>query len=129
MQALATTGTIGLHLVSGPLVGFGMGYGIDWLLGTHPWGKLVMLFVGIGAGFLNVYRDTQILLNKMNKQDARARAERELAEMASSADAAGAPDATNATGSTGMTDAPEVANAASGTGAARTTATGGKHGQ
>ena len=86
MQALATTGTIGLHLVSGPLVGFAMGYGLDYWLGTHPWCKLVMLFVGIGAGFLNVYRDTQILLNKLGKQDAKARAERELAEAADAND-------------------------------------------
>ena len=86
MQALATTGTIGLHLVSGPLVGFAMGYGLDYWLGTHPWCKLVMLFVGIGAGFLNVYRDTQILLNKLGKQDAKARAERELAEAAEAND-------------------------------------------
>ena len=80
MQALATTGTIGLHLVSGPLVGFAIGYGLDYWLGIHPWGKLVMLFIGIGAGFLNVYRDTQILLNKMSRQDAKAREARELAE-------------------------------------------------
>lgn len=82
MQALATTGTIGLHLVSGPLVGFAMGYGLDYWLDIHPWGKLVMLFIGIGAGFLNVYRDTQILLNKMNRQDAKAKEARELAEKA-----------------------------------------------
>ena len=80
MQALATTGTIGLHLVSGPLVGFAIGYGLDYWLDIHPWGKLVMLFVGIGAGFLNVYRDTQLLLDKMNRQDARAREAREQAE-------------------------------------------------
>ena len=79
MQALASTGTIGLHLVSGPLVGFAMGYGLDYWLGTHPWCKLVMRFVGLGAGFLNVYRDTQILLNKMGKEDSKTQMTRELA--------------------------------------------------
>ena len=56
MEALATTGVIGLHLVSGPLVGFAIGYG---------------LLLGIAAGFLNVYRDTQHLLKKMAAEDAR----------------------------------------------------------
>lgn len=65
MEAMANTGVIGLHLVSGPAVGFAIGYGIDHWFGTSPWGKLVFLFIGIAAGFLNVYRDTQALLRKM----------------------------------------------------------------
>ncbi len=66
-EVFATAGTIGLHMVTGPLVGFGMGYGLDILLDTSPWMKLVFLLIGIGAGFLNVYRDTQSLLRKMQK--------------------------------------------------------------
>jgi ATP synthase protein I len=72
MEAMASTGVIGLHLVSGPLVGVAIGFGIDRWLDTGPWGKLVFLFVGIGAGFLNVYRDTRQLLRKMAKEDAAA---------------------------------------------------------
>ncbi len=68
MSALSSVGVIGLHMVSGPLVGFAIGYGIDAWLGLHPWGKLVFLVIGIGAGFLNVYRDTQILLRRMAKK-------------------------------------------------------------
>lgn len=71
MEALATTGVIGLHLVSGPLVGFAIGYGLDYWLGISPWGKLLFLFIGIAAGFLNVYRDTRHLLRKMAAEDAR----------------------------------------------------------
>ncbi|WP_165176315.1 AtpZ/AtpI family protein [Desulfovibrio sp. ZJ369] len=71
MEALATTGVIGLHLVSGPLVGFAIGYGLDYWLGTGPWGKLIFLVIGIAAGFLNVYRDTRHLLKKMAAEDAR----------------------------------------------------------
>ena len=51
MEAMANTGVIGLHLVSGPAVGFAIGYGIDHWFGTSPWGKLVFLFIGIAAGF------------------------------------------------------------------------------
>ena len=70
MSALSSAGIIGLHMVSGPLVGFGLGYGLDYLLGTHPWFKIIFLLVGIAAGFLNVYRDTQILLRRLSKKDA-----------------------------------------------------------
>lgn len=67
MRAMSSEGVIGLHLVSGPLVGFGIGYALDAWLGTSPWCKLIFLFVGIAAGFLNVWRDTQSLLRKMDR--------------------------------------------------------------
>lgn len=67
MRAMATTGVMGLHLVSGPAVGFAIGYGLDQWLETAPWGGLCCLFIGIGAGFLNVWRDTQELLRKLDK--------------------------------------------------------------
>ena len=70
LEAMANTGVIGLHLVSGPAVGFAIGYGIDYWLHTSPRGKLIFLFIGIAAGFLNVYRDTQALLRKIARQDA-----------------------------------------------------------
>lgn len=69
MRALASSGVIGLHLVSGPLVGFCLGYGADALFLLAPWGKLAGLFIGIGAGFLNVWRDTQALLRKIDNED------------------------------------------------------------
>lgn len=84
MEALATTGVIGLHLVSGPLVGFAIGYGLDYWLGISPWCKLLFLFIGIAAGFLNVYRDTRHLLRKMAAEDARRKG------LAAAADPAGA---------------------------------------
>ncbi len=69
MDTLATAGTIGLHMVSGPIVGFAIGYGLDTWLDTSPWFKLVFFFVGIGAGFLNVYEDSKRLLRKMQAED------------------------------------------------------------
>jgi len=71
MSALASAGVIGLHMVSGPMVGFVIGYGLDHFVGTHPWGKIIFLLIGIGAGFLNVYRDTQILLLKLRQREQR----------------------------------------------------------
>ncbi|MBQ3059125.1 MAG: AtpZ/AtpI family protein [Desulfovibrio sp.] len=71
MEAVASSGVIGMHLVSGPLVGLAIGYGLDLWLDTGPWCKLAFLFIGIGAGFLNVYRDSRQLLRKMAAEDAR----------------------------------------------------------
>ncbi len=68
MEVFATAGTIGMHMVSGPIVGFGIGYVLDKWLGTDPWMKLIFFLVGIGAGFLNVHRDSQHLLRKMQKE-------------------------------------------------------------
>ena len=75
MESLATTGTIGMHMVSGPLVGFAIGYGLDAWLETGPWLKLVFLVIGIIAGFMNVYEDTQRLLRKMSREEEQKRAE------------------------------------------------------
>ncbi len=56
---MATNGVIGLHLVSGPIVGFAIGYGLDAWLGTGPLVQADILLTGILAGFLNVWRDTK----------------------------------------------------------------------
>jgi ATP synthase protein I len=56
---LASAGTMGLHLVSGPAVGFGIGYFLDDWLGTHPWMKAVFFLIGIISGFKLVYEDAR----------------------------------------------------------------------
>lgn len=43
-------------LAAAIFVGFCIGYGIDELAGTKPIFMLIFLFIGIIAGFLNVYR-------------------------------------------------------------------------
>lgn len=73
LKAMATTGVMGLHMVSGPAVGFAIGYGLDAWLDTTPWCGIGLLLVGIGAGFLNVWRDTQDLLRKMEEEKAGAK--------------------------------------------------------
>lgn len=44
------------ELLSGVLVGAGLGFVLDALLGTHPLFLVVLLLFGGAAGFLNVYR-------------------------------------------------------------------------
>jgi ATP synthase protein I len=37
-------------------VATGLGWAIDHWLGTRPWGMIVLFFLGVAAGMLNVYR-------------------------------------------------------------------------
>ena len=46
----------GIELVSGTLVGLGIGWGIDWLTWWSPRFLLVFLVLGFVAGVLNVMR-------------------------------------------------------------------------
>ena len=47
--------SIGVNMVVATFVGFGMGYYLDNWLGTSPWFKMAFLFLGIFAGFKNIY--------------------------------------------------------------------------
>jgi ATP synthase protein I len=47
---------IGIELVVAVFFGVAVGWACDRWLGTRPWGLLVFLFLGIGAGMTNVYR-------------------------------------------------------------------------
>ena len=44
------------EFVAGTLVGGLIGYGFDWLFGTLPFGLVVFLLLGFGAGILNMAR-------------------------------------------------------------------------
>jgi len=50
-------GTIGLHLVSGVVVGVLLGYFLDKYFETSPWLTIIFFFLGIAAGFRNMYKD------------------------------------------------------------------------
>ncbi len=61
LNGLAKAGSIGLHLVSGVVVGTAAGYFLDKWLDTGPWLLLLFMVFGIVAGFKNVYTDTKRL--------------------------------------------------------------------
>lgn len=69
-SAVGTASVIGLHMVSGILVGGVIGYFLDEWLGTGPWLKLVFFLFGVGAGFYNVYLDTMRLLKEQSAASA-----------------------------------------------------------
>ena len=47
---------LGADFVAGIVVGAALGWGIDRLFGTSPWGLIVFLFLGFGAGILSLLR-------------------------------------------------------------------------
>ncbi|MCM5552654.1 AtpZ/AtpI family protein [Pleomorphomonas sp. NRK KF1] len=51
---------VGSEFVAGVIVGFVIGYTIDRLFGTGPWGMIVFLLLGFAAGTLNVMRATGV---------------------------------------------------------------------
>lgn len=60
--AMGTAFRLSADLVSAVVAGGGLGWGLDWLLGTGPWFLLLFFFLGIAAGILNVIRTA----NEMN---------------------------------------------------------------
>lgn len=61
---------MGIHLVSGVIVGMGMGYYLDRYFETKPWLTLVFLILGIIAGYKNMFREMQRIQKKEAEADA-----------------------------------------------------------
>ena len=51
------------EFVAGTLVGGLIGYGVDYLLGTLPFGLIIFLLLGFGAGILNMARASRRMAN------------------------------------------------------------------
>lgn len=47
------------EFVAAIIVGGALGYGVDVLAGTRPWGMVILLLLGFGAGVINVVRSAQ----------------------------------------------------------------------
>jgi ATP synthase protein I len=47
---------IAIELVAALGIGLAIGWGLDRVLGTRPWGLIVFFFIGAAAGMLNVFR-------------------------------------------------------------------------
>jgi ATP synthase protein I len=55
-QGLGLGFRIGIELVVAVVVATTLGWAIDRWLGTRPWGMIVLFFLGVAAGMMNVYR-------------------------------------------------------------------------
>ncbi|WP_456396802.1 AtpZ/AtpI family protein [Desulfurobacterium sp.] len=51
----ASLSTVGLSFVFAVAIGFFIGYYLDKWLKTFPWMTIIWLFIGLAAGFKNVY--------------------------------------------------------------------------
>jgi ATP synthase protein I len=52
--------SLGLTLVFSTFIGFGLGWFLDKVLKTRPFLTILLLLLGIVAGFINVYRTVKI---------------------------------------------------------------------
>ena len=59
---LGTAGVMGMHMVSGPLVGGGLGWLLDAWLSTGRICTGIGALLGFAAGFLNVWTDAKFLI-------------------------------------------------------------------
>lgn len=69
-EALGLASIMGIHMVSGVIVGMGMGYYLDKVFGTKPWLLLVFLIFGVIAGYRNMFREMQRIQKKEAEADA-----------------------------------------------------------
>lgn len=74
---LGTASTMGLHMVSGPIVGGVLGWLVDKWLDSWPVGAAVGLLLGLAAGFRNVWIDARYLARSNAERDAAEKARRE----------------------------------------------------
>ena len=52
------------EFIAGIAVGAGLGWAIDRMAGTSPWGLIVFLLLGFGAGILNVLRSAGVVADQ-----------------------------------------------------------------
>ncbi len=60
---------VGTHIVGGIIAGTLLGYLFDQFFKTQPWGLIVGFFLGIVAGFRNAYREMEMALKKVQKEE------------------------------------------------------------
>ena len=58
-----------IELVVGICAGLGLGWLIDWQMGTKPWFMIGLMFVGLAAGIFNVVRLSKDIQRRMDKRD------------------------------------------------------------
>ncbi len=48
--------SLGSNFATAPIVGGALGYGIDWLIDTYPWGMVVGIALGFVSAFIEILR-------------------------------------------------------------------------
>ena len=81
-QTVLTATTLGIHIVVATFVGFITGWYLDKWFDTKPWLTMLMLVLGVIAGFKNVFEEVR----KIQRTE-----EREARQAKGEADAVGQP--------------------------------------
>ena len=74
-KQLLEASTVGINLVISTFIGLAMGYGIDYALDkwfglhTKPWFTIIFLFIGIIAGFRELFRIAKKSDNESDKKN------------------------------------------------------------
>ena len=63
-RVLGALSTVGITLVASTVIGYYTGHWLDGRCGTTPWLTLAFLFIGIAAGFKNLYDQTRRLMDQ-----------------------------------------------------------------
>jgi ATP synthase protein I len=61
MSGIGNALRLSSEFIAAILVGAGLGWFLDRMAGTSPWGLIVFLFLGFGAGVLNVLRSAGLM--------------------------------------------------------------------
>ena len=57
------------EFVAAIVVGAAIGWGLDWLAGTTPWGMIGFLLLGFAAGVVNIMRSAEKMASLETKPD------------------------------------------------------------
>ncbi len=67
VSMFGTASVMGMHMVSGPIVGAFFGYFFDKYVGTAPFGFVIGIVLGVIAGYINVMRDAKLLQKEQER--------------------------------------------------------------
>jgi len=67
-NSLLSASLIGIHLVMTSVLGLALGYFLDKWLETTPWLTMVFFFLGVVAGFKNMFQEVKKLSKKNDAQ-------------------------------------------------------------
>ncbi len=69
IRMIGVLSTVGLTLVFATVIGLYLGIKLDAWLGTSPWFTAVFLFLGIAAGFRNLFVYSKRSQETLNEND------------------------------------------------------------
>ncbi len=68
-NSILKSSLLGIHLVATTFVGLAIGYYLDKWLETSPWLTMIFLFLGIAAGFKNMFQEVTKIMRANEKKD------------------------------------------------------------